>query len=337
MTRTLLFLACAAVLSFATWGCDDSGGGGGNGAQSGPTTGQADKLRIAVIPKGMSHVFWLTLRAGAEDAGRELGAEILWQGPLREDENRRQIGIVEEFVTQGVSGIALAPVDRAMLVPPVDSAKEKNIPVVIYDSSLEAEVGKDFVSFVATDNKKGGYLGGKELARLLGGKGKVVMLRYAVGSASTEQREDGFMQAMKENPGIEVISENQYAGATSASAQAKAMNMGDVLRRADGIFAVNESSTQGMLQALEAHGLLGKAKFVGFDTSKLLVEAMEQDKIQALVSQDPRNMGYTAVKTLVDHIRGKKVPTYIDTGVHLVTKQNLSSPEIQKLMGSQLK
>lgn len=328
--RTLLLLACAALLLPTVTSCDDSNSTGGSAPSANP-------LRIIVIPKGTTHVFWQTVHAGAQDAGRELGAEIIWKGPLKEDEKNQQIGVVEQFVAEGVSGIALAPLDRVALAPVVASARAKNIPVVIYDSSLEGEAGKDFVSYVATDNKKGGYMAGKELARLLGGKGKVVLLRYAVGSASTEQREAGFLEALKESPEIQLISDNQYAGATAGSAQTKAMNMVDVLREADGIFTPNESSTQGMLLALEANNLLDKVTFVGFDTSRSLVNAMKEGKIDALISQDPRNMGYTAVKTLVTHIRGGEVPPEIDTGVHLVTPENLDTPVIQKLLESQLK
>lgn len=331
--------AIAAIL--LTFGCNKD-----ESTNVTPTTGQSQttsagagggKKAIVVIPKGTTHVFWQTVYAGAQQAGQENGYEVIFKGPLKEDEKNQQIGVVEQFVSEGVAGIALAPLDRVALGPAVASAKAKGIPVVIFDSSLEGEAGKDFVSYVATDNYKGGVLAGEEMGRLLGGKGKVVLLRYAIGSASTEQREAGFLDAIKKFPDIQVVSDNQFSGATVNTAQTKAMNMIDVLKQADGIHTVNESSTQGMLNALESNGMIGKVKFVGFDTSKSLVDAMKAGKIDALVSQDPRNMGHTAVQTLVDSIAGKPVEKVIDTGVHLVTKANVESPEIVKLLGSQLK
>src|SRR5499426_722666 len=139
-------------------------------------------ITIAVIPKGTSHVFWQSIHAGAEKAAQELGVSVIWRGPLREDDRSAQVSEVEGFVTRGVNGIVLAPLDDAALAPPVADAKRAGIPVVVIDSGLK---GDDYVSFVATDNRKGGRLAGDELAKLLNGSGKVVLLRYAEGSEST--------------------------------------------------------------------------------------------------------------------------------------------------------
>jgi ribose transport system substrate-binding protein len=217
----------------------------------------------------------------------------------------------------------------------VQAATNNGIPVVIIDSGLKAEPGKDFVSFVGTNNKLGGFMGGEELARLLGGKGKVVLLRYMEGSASTMEREAGFLEAMKKHPDIQLISENRYGGATASEAQTSAMNMIDQIREADGIFCSNESLTFGMLLALRQNNLIGKAKFVGFDTSAPLVEALQKGELQALVAQNPRKMGYEAVKTLVAHLKGETVPAVVDSGVGLITPENLASKEVQELLGTQ--
>src|SRR6266481_5528394 len=135
-------------------------------------------LTIAVIPKGTSHVFWQSIHAGAEKAARELGVNIIWRGPLREDDRDSQVSEVEGFVSRGVAGIVLAPLDEAALAPPVAEAKRRNIPVVVIDSGLK---GHDYVSFVATDNRQGGRLAGEHLGGLLHDAGKVVLLRYAEG------------------------------------------------------------------------------------------------------------------------------------------------------------
>ena len=293
------------------------------------------KLKIAVIPKGTTHIFWKSVEAGAQAAGKEFGVEIIWKGPLKENDRAQQIAIVEQFVQEGVSGIVLAPLDNTALQRPVATAVSKKIPVVIFDSALKGEAGKDFVSFVATDNKKGGSLGGEYLSKLLNGKGKIVLLRYQVGSASTQEREDGFVSAIHASPELKLIVENRYAGATAGEAKTASMNIIDKLKEADGVFAPNESSTFGMLLALRQSNLAGKIKFVGFDTSPPLIEALEKGEIGALVAQDPTKMGYEGVKTLVAFIRGKQVPKTIDTGVRLITRENLNTPEIKKLLGPQ--
>jgi len=289
--------------------------------------------KIAVIPKGTTHSFWKSVEAGARQAGAEFGVEILWKGPLKEDDRAQQIGVVQQFVSSGVHAIVLAPLDDTALRTPVKSAADRNIPVVIFDSALKGEVGKDFVSYVATNNRRGGELGGEELARLLGGKGKVVLLRYSEGSASTAEREAGFLAVMKKHPGIVITVDNRYGGATISSAQDAAMNLIDKIREADGIFCPNESSTQGMLLAMRQTGLAGKKHFVGFDTSPFLLAALNKGDVQALVAQNPVRMGYLGVATAVNHLRGEKIEQNVDTGCVLVTKANRNTPEVEAIVG----
>jgi ribose transport system substrate-binding protein len=206
--------------------------------------------------------------------------------------------------------------------------------VVIIDSDLQ---GDEHVSFVATDNYKGGQMAGREMARLLNGKGRVVVLRYQEGSASTTNREKGFLDEIARHPGIRVVSANQYGGATTESAYRASENLLAPLKKGgrldlDGIFCPNESTTFGMLRALQDSKLAGTVRFIGFDSSEKLVQALEAGQIDALVLQDPFKMGYLGVRTLVDHLNGKKVPRRVDTGVTLVTRKNMSSPEIQQLL-----
>lgn len=288
--------------------------------------------RIAVIPKGTTHSFWKSVEAGAKQAGAELGVEIIWKGPLKEDDRAQQIAVVQQFVASGVSAIVLAPLDDIALRGPVKSAAERKIPVVIIDSALKGEAGKDFASFVATDNHRGGQIGGEELVRLLGGKGKVVLLRYSEGSASTAEREAGFLEVIHQHPGIVVTVDNRYGGATVSSAQDAAMNLIDKIREADGIFCPNESSTQGMLLALRQTGLVGKKAFVGFDTSPALNAALNRGDIQALVAQNPTRMGYLGVATAVKALRGEPFEQHIDTGCVLVTKANQDTPAVKAVL-----
>jgi len=297
--------------------------------------GKDGTLTIAVIPKGTTHEFWMSVHAGALKAAKELGVEIIWKGPLQENDRAGQIAEVETFINRGVSGICLAPLDDAALRKPVSVAMGKKIPVVIFDSGLRSE---DYVSFVATDNYKGGSLAGERLSELLGGKGKVALLRYMEGSASTAEREQGFLDAIKKRPGIELVSDNQWAGATSDTAIKASENLlaslknADGSLRIDGLFCPNESSTFGMLRALRNAQRAGKVKFVGFDSAPPLVEALKAGELHGTVLQNPVKMGYLAVKTLVEHLRGQKVERRIDTGAFLVTPENMDQPEMKALL-----
>jgi ribose transport system substrate-binding protein len=291
------------------------------------------KRSIAVIPKGTTHEFWKSVHAGAERAAQELGVELIWKGPLKEDDRTAQIQVVEDFVVRGVDGIVLMPLDDQALAAPAREAAARGIPVVIGDSDLAWD-GR--VSFVATDNARGGRLGGEELARLLGGSGKVILMRYSEGSASTAERERGFLEAVESQAGIEVLSASQYAGASVESAYKTAENLLNSFPAVDGIFCPNESSTFGMLRALQDAGRAGQVRFVGFDASQKLVEALRSAEIDALVLQNPTAIGALSVRAVVDHLDGKPVAPRIDTGVHVATRANLDAPPIRDLIAPDL-
>ena len=300
-----------------------------------PRANNSGALTIAVIPKGTSHVFWQSIHAGAEKAAREVGATIIWRGPLREDDRDSQVSEVEGFVSRGVSGIVLAPLDEAALAQPVAEAARRGIPVVIIDSGLK---GNDFVSFVATDNRKGGRLAGDHVAQLLRDAGRVVMLRYAEGSESTIQREEGFLEAIGARKGLEVLSSNQYGGADVEGAYKKSEALLSRFKRpdgtlgVDGIFTPNESTTLAMLRVLEDNGWAGKVKFVGFDASDTLAKGLADAHIDGLVLQDPVNMGYLGVKTMMAHLHGQTVEKRIDTGVRLITHDRMNDADARELL-----
>jgi ribose transport system substrate-binding protein len=288
--------------------------------------------RIVVIPKGTTHVFWKAVDRGARRAAEELDVEYEWKGPLKENDRAQQIQLVQQFISDEVDGIVLAPLDLQALVGPVRQAQAAGIPVVIIDSGLNGEPGEDYVSFVATNNRAGGRAGGEKLAELIDGAGDVVLLRYLVGSASTTNREEGFLESMAEAGDLNVLVDSQFAGATAGEAKTKALNMIDQIRAADGVFCSNESTTYGMLLALQQEGLAGQIRFVGFDASPPLVKALRAGEIDALVVQNPENMGYLGVQTLVKHRNGEAVDPVIDTGAVVVTRDNMDDPEIQKLL-----
>ncbi len=299
--------------------------------------GFAGDLTVAVIPKGTTHEFWKAVNAGAfkaRDELRERGLKIdvIWKGPLKEDDRDQQIQTVENFMTRRVSGIVLAPLDSQALVRPVVSAVRARVPVVIIDSDLNTD---QRTSFVATDNYRGGVMAANHLASLLQGKGDVILLRYAVGSASTEQREAGFLDTLKkEHPGIRILSSDQHAGATRESAYQVAQNLLNRHGRdVDGIFAPNETSTIAMTKALRDRGQAGgKVKMVGFDAGSQEVSDLRNNDLQGLIVQDPLQMGYLGVMTLVDSLQGKAVEKRIETTITLVTRDNMDQPEVKALL-----
>ncbi|MEO5958745.1 MAG: substrate-binding domain-containing protein [Opitutaceae bacterium] len=310
-------------------------------ALAGSIATAAEAYKIAVIPKGTTHEFWKSINAGAVKAQRELADQginvtIIWKGPLREDDREQQVQVVETFITQRVSGIVLAPLDRKALAGPVEMAVRGKIPVVVVDSGLDS---KAHSSFVATDNKEGGRIAARELGKMLGGKGNVIMLRYMVGSASTEEREEGFLEVMKKDfPNIKLLSTDQHAGATRDTAKRVAENLLNRFgRQTNGVFACNESAAAGMLLALRDAGLAGgKVKFVAFDSGETLNAGLKAGDVQGMVVQNPMRMGYLGVKTMVAILQGKKVEPVIDTGVGFVTKENFNAPEMAEIVNPPL-
>lgn len=293
-------------------------------------------VTIAVVPQGTTHEFWKSIHAGAVKAARESTAngvkvELIWKGPVREDDREQQVQVVEGFLTQGVSGIVLAPFDKNALVRPVEEAQRAGIPTVVIDSGLESPAP---ISFVASDNHHGGELAADEMGRLLAGKGKILVLRYQEGVFSTEQREKGFVDRIKaSHPGIALVSSNQFAGATRDTAKTAMENLLNRFgNEIDGIFTPNESSTAGTLLALEDAGRAGKVRFIGFDTSEIFVQAMRDGKLHGIVVQNPFAMGELGVKALLDHLAGKTIEKRVDTGVTLITPVTLDAPQSQQLL-----
>lgn len=308
--------------------------GCGGASSEAPSAGGTKKLRIAVIPKGTSHDFWYSVRAGVERADAELeDVEVTWKGPVSEGDTSDQIKIIESFVADGYDGICLAPLDARALRQPVEAAMAEKVPVLIFDSALEDDSG--IVSYVATNNYRGGEVAGRRLAELLGGQGKVILMRYAINSQSTEEREQGFLAEIKKSPGIEILSADKYAGPDERGAielsENLLANFGD---QVNGIFCPNQSTASGMLTALrrDARGLAGKVKFVGFDAGDNIVDGLHKKEMQGAVLQDPVQMGYDSVQTMVKHLRGEEVPKRIETREVLATDENVDDPEIQSLV-----
>jgi ribose transport system substrate-binding protein len=285
--------------------------------------------RIAVIPKGTAHVFWQSVHAGAEAAGREFHEEILWDGPPNETDYSRQLEILDSMLNRHVDGIVVAASDRTTLNSALDRAMREKVPVVVFDSGVDST---NYVSFVATDNFEAGKLAARKLAQLLNGKGTVAMIQNAPGSASTMDRERGFKEALaKEFPGVQLVAE-QYSMSDRAKAMAAAENILTAHPNLDGIFASSEPSSVGTAQALKSRGLVGKIKFVAFDSSEGLVEDLKAGVMDALVAQDPFKMGYEAVRAVTDKLNGKTPQKKIDLSGAVITRADLDKPEIKALL-----
>jgi len=283
----------------------------------------------AVIPKGQANVFWQAVHAGAAAEAKQAGVDIDWNGPATETQFALQVTIVDDFINRHVDGILLAPSDREALVPAVHRARAAGIPLTIMDSGIDTE---EYVSFVATDNYGGGTTGARRLAELLHGKGDVALIAVAPGGASTLAREQGFKDTLaKEFPGIKLVAW-QYGMADYARSLAVTEDILAAHPSVDGIFASNESSTVGAVQALKARELAGKVKLVGFDSSPALLDDLRAGNIDSLIVQDPFHMAFEGLKTLIDNRAGRKPPQRIDLPPTLVTRDNLNDPKIQQLI-----
>lgn len=287
-------------------------------------------LTICVIPKGLTHVYWQAVHAGADKASAETGATIKWDGPQKESDVSAQIGVVENAINSKVDGIVLAPIDKSALKNVVEKAKSANIPVTIFDSAVDVPEA-DYLSYAATDNKKGGAMAADRMGELLGGKGTVAMIPVLPNSASTGDRESGFETELKAKyPNIKLIKTN-YGMSDRAMSLKVAEDVLTANPGLNGIFGPNEPAIVGALQAAKNKNLIGKIKLVGFDNTKQLEDSLAKGEIDSLVLQNPAKMGYEGVKTIVDFKNGKTPPKKIDTGVALETKDNMNSPEMADL------
>jgi len=297
-------------------------------AQRPETTGEKP-WRIAVVPKATIHDFWLTVKAGAEQAAQERKAEVIWRGPAKETDVSGQIEILEDFITKGIDAIVMAACDAEALIPTVQKAREKEIPVITIDSGIASD---DALCFVATDNILGAKKAADQLAELIGGKGDVVVMPFVPGAATSQMREKGFKDQIKARyPDIKVV----YTSYSQSRVDEAMRQMEDLLTRfpdLDGLFAANEPGAIGAANVLKSRNLVGKIKVVAFDAAPSEIKALEEGSVQALVVQNPFKMGYEGVNMAVKAIQGEEIPDRVDTGVEVVTQDNLNEPDIQKLL-----
>ena len=330
LTLTGIFGAAAALLLLSACGDHKTAEAPATAA---PATGK--KIHLVYIAKGLQDVYWKFVEAGARQAEAEANAagtpvDVTFDAPVKDGDADGQITMMQNYITQKVDGIILCPIDDKALVGPATLAHQAGIPLAVGDSALQYS---ELVSYVRTDNFKGGQMAGDELARVLGDKGNVILLRYAQGSASCDEREAGFLDAIGKHPNIKVLDSKNYAGQGVDNAVEKSGNLLlEYKGQVDGVFTPNESSTNGMLLTLQKMGLTGKVKFVGFDGGKANVDGLRAGGIDALVLQNPKKIGYEGVRVMLAYLAKKPVEKIIDTGAKLATKANLDSAEIQDLL-----
>ncbi|MEO8656897.1 MAG: substrate-binding domain-containing protein [Bryobacteraceae bacterium] len=295
---------------------------------------RSNKKTIAVIPKATSHLFWVSVQAGALAAGKHYNVNVEWNGPTAETDYSRQIQIVDSMIARHVDGIAIAATERKALVQSLDRAAEAKIPVTVFDSGLDSE---NYMTFVATDNVEAGRLAAREMARLLDGKGNIAMILHAPGSVSTGDREQGFQEVIaKEFPNIKIVAQ-QYGMSDRARSRAAAENILSAHPDLNGMFCSTEPSSTGTSLALKSRNLAGKVKFVAFDSSDSMIQDLRDGVISVLVVQDPFRIGFEAVRTLVDKLNGKNPPKRIDLAARTVTRDQLDSPEVKELLRPDVK
>ncbi len=290
------------------------------------------KKVIGVVPQGQSHLFWQTVHAGAVAASRDANVDIIWNGPATETDYSTQIQIVDALVNRRVDALALAPIDRKVMVAVVERAVKAGIPVIIFDSGIETE---SYTAKVATDNYAAGRMAGKRMAEILKGKGNVAIVAVRPGVASSVAREQGFEDELRQNAPAIAILDKRFGLADYAKSLAIAENMLTAYPQLDAFFASNESSTVGAAQAIKGRG--SKVRLVGFDWSPSLLDDLKAGVIDSLVVQHPFKMGYESVMTAVKKLRGETVQKINDLAPRLVTPDNLNAPDVQEQLNPDLK
>jgi ribose transport system substrate-binding protein len=282
-----------------------------------------------VVPKATSHLFFVAVHAGVDEAARDAGVRVLWNGPNEETDHTRQMQIVDSMVVRRVDALAISATDERALSAPVERAIRAGIPVTVFDSGVNVE---GYVTFVATDNYGAGCTAARLLAGLVEGRGKVGMVMHKPGGTSTVLRERGFEQTIaKEFPQVRIAA-RQFGMSDRAKSRAVAENILTAHPDISGLFASSEASSLGAIQAIAGRGLSGKVRLVTFDTSDSHIEALENGTIDVMLVQDAYRIGYEAVKSLADKLAGRTPPKRMDLPARAVRKADLGDPGVQALL-----
>jgi ribose transport system substrate-binding protein len=287
---------------------------------------------IAVIVKSSNSNFWQNVQKGATASVKELkGYTMTFQGPASESAVADQVNMVENAVNRKVAGIVLAPSDPDALIPAIKKAWEAKIPVVLIDSMISDSGKQYYQSFLATDNEAAGALCAKELIAKVGKTGKIAVMSYVAGAGSEIGRVGGFTKYIQANSKLQIVgpyySQSQMATALNQTTDVLASNPDLV-----GIFGANEPTAVGMARAIVQAGKAGKVTAVGFDGNQDLQNFVKDGTLLATAVQGSYQMGSMGVKTVASIIEGKQAPKFVNTGVVMVTKQNIDKPEAKNVL-----
>lgn len=315
--NVLPLLLIVVLIATIFTGC----GGSETGADNVPKDAEEKSYQFVLVTMDSIDEHWLSVQSGAQDKADELGnVKVTFRAPADKADPNEQVRMVEDAINQKADAILVAPTDQAALTPVVEKATDAGIPVIIIDSPVATE---KYTSFVATDNQAAAELAADKLAELIDGKGKIAIISAQPGSGTTMIRENGFKDRVKEKyPDIEIVT-TQY----SMGDKTKALNYTlDILTANPdlaGFYATNEGSTVGVARGIEEKDVVGKVKVVGFDKSQDIINALNEGLIQATMVQNPYTMGSLGVELAISAIKGEEVDKKIDTGVKVVTKDNL--------------
>lgn len=287
---------------------------------------------IAVIVKSSNSNFWQNVQKGASASIKELkGYTMTFQGPASESAVADQVNMVENAVNRKVAGIVLAPSDPDALIPAIKKAWEAKIPVVLIDSMISDSGKQYYQSFLATDNEAAGALCAKDLIAKVGKTGKIAVMSYVAGAGSEIGRVGGFTKYIQANSKLQIVgpyySQSQMATALNQTTDVLTSNPDLV-----GIFGANEPTAVGMARAIVQAGKAGKVTAVGFDGNQDLQNFVKDGTLLATAVQGSYQMGSMGVKTVASVIEGKQVPKFVNTGVVMVTKQNIDKPEAKNVL-----
>lgn len=276
---------------------------------------------LAVIPKGTANMWWDTVRLGALAAATAGQADMIWTGPEMETDREKQIQAVDDMLVKKVDAIVLGPNDFTALARSVGEIKAHKLPCIIIDSPVDSD---QYDAFAGTDNYRGGADAARRLGAVLNGRGNIILTHFVQNSASTEERARGFKETLqKEFPNMKLVAE-QYTLGTVEDARQKTTDMLTKVGQVDGMFAVNHPASVGAYKALQTSGRCGQIKYVGFDSDPVLLEGIERGEVEALIVQNPYEIGYKGVELALAMLRGETLEKTYNVPSMVVDKSNLA-------------
>jgi len=325
----LALMLASLVLGFTSCGQVGLQGSSSNGGNT--NTNTTGPIKIAVVPKAIGFSYWEQVRLGAVcAASKQQQVTVQWNGVTAETDVTGQINLLQNFITQGVNGLVYAATDAKALAPITQQAESAHIPVFNFDSGTTPQT----VPLFATSNTAAAAKAADEMGQLLNGTGKIALLEFVPGSATNDQRVNGFKDELAAKyPNIQIVTD-QANGSDSAKALSQTQNILSAHPDIKGIYAANQQGGEGAAQALNAASLGGKVHLISFDASDPLISDLQNGTVDALVVQNPFKMGYDSLKAMVNQIRNGVAAQNEDTGVTLVTKANFNDPATQALLNT---